>query len=195
MTSQFNTNLPPSLAIPHKLSNNLPVGAQPNDQIISNELNVPKISVISHYLNPVGTQPHNHNDITDENSLNHNHPKSRKQRRMLGYMNQTASQLGIDDPSFSILALDKKKDYNASWLKLPPQKPLSRPYLLINKHKKPYLPILMYQIHPLRSPTPIFYKVKELIITLNKLANSHQNITTNSDMLDGIMKGMGFCQG
>ncbi|MBW0534506.1 hypothetical protein O181_074221 [Austropuccinia psidii MF-1] len=53
----------------------------------------------------------------------------------------------------------------------------------------------MYQIHPFSSLTPIFHKLQKLIITLNKLENNRQNITTNSDILDGIMKGIGFCQG
>ncbi|MBW0496765.1 hypothetical protein O181_036480 [Austropuccinia psidii MF-1] len=163
--------------------------------MIVNELNVPTLSLIPHDVKPVGTQPHNHDDLTDENSLNHNKPKSRQQRRMLLYMNQTAGQLGLYNPSFSILTLDKNKNENASWLKLPPQKQLPIPYVLINRHNKPYLPIFMYQIHPFSSPTPIFHKLQKLIITLNNISNNRQNITTNSDMLDGIMKGIGFRQG
>ncbi|MBW0540470.1 hypothetical protein O181_080185 [Austropuccinia psidii MF-1] len=155
----------------------------------------PKITLIAHVVKPVGTQPHNHNDLTDENSLNHNKPRSRQQRRMLLYMNQTADQCGLCDPSFSIITLDKKKNVNASWLKLSPHKQLPRPYVLINRHKNPYLPIFMYQIHPFSSPTPVFHKLQKLIITLNKLANNCQNITTSSDILDGIMKGIGFLQG
>ncbi|MBW0564183.1 hypothetical protein O181_103898 [Austropuccinia psidii MF-1] len=53
----------------------------------------------------------------------------------------------------------------------------------------------MYHIHPFSSPTPVFHKLQKLIITLNKLSNNRHNITTNSDMLDGIMKGIGFHQG
>ncbi|MBW0557798.1 hypothetical protein O181_097513 [Austropuccinia psidii MF-1] len=167
MISPSNNTLTPSLAIPHKLSD--------------------------HFT--VGTQPHNNNDLTDENSLHYNHSKTRQQRRILCYMNQTAGHLGLYNHNFSILTLDKKSNKNASWLKLPPLKLLPRPYVLINRHNKPYFPILMYQIHPFRSPTPIFHKLQKLIITLNKLANNRQNITTNSDMLYGIMKGIGFFQG
>ncbi|MBW0528011.1 hypothetical protein O181_067726 [Austropuccinia psidii MF-1] len=147
MISPSNNQLSLSLAIPHQSSDHLTVGTQPNDQMIVNELNVPTISLIPHDLKPVGTQPHNHNDLTDENSLNHNKPKSRQQERMLLYMNQTSGQLGLYNPSFSIPTLDKKKDENVSCLKLPPQKQLPRPYVLINRHNKPYLPIFMYQIH------------------------------------------------
>ncbi|MBW0566707.1 hypothetical protein O181_106422 [Austropuccinia psidii MF-1] len=190
-----NHDITPSTAIPHQLSDHLTVGTQPNDQMIFNELNVPKRSVIPHDLKPFGTQPHNNNDLTDENSLKNNHPKSRQQRRILFYMNQTAGQLGLYNPNFSILTLDEKKNENPSWLKLPPHKLLPRPYELINRHNKPYLPILMYQIHPFRIPTPVFHKLQKSIITLNKLANNHQNITINSVILDGIMKGIGFCQG
>ncbi|MBW0545748.1 hypothetical protein O181_085463 [Austropuccinia psidii MF-1] len=110
-------------------------------------------------------------------------------------MNQTEGHLGIYNPKLSILKLDKKKDENASWLKLPPQKLLPRAYVLINKHNNPYLTILMYQIHPFRSPKPVFHKIQKLIITLNKLANNCQNITTSSDILDGIMKRIRFFQG
>ncbi|MBW0542017.1 hypothetical protein O181_081732 [Austropuccinia psidii MF-1] len=192
---QPSTTTTTSQAIPHQSSDHLTVGTQPNEQMIVNELNVPKLSSIPHEVKPVGTQPHNHNDLTDVNSLNHNKPKSRQQRRMLLYMNQTAHQLGLYNPSLSILTLEKKKNENASWLKLPPHKNLPRPYVLINRHNNPYLPIFMYQIHPFSSPTPVFHKIQKLIITSNKLANNRQNITTNSDMLDGIMKGIGFCQG
>ncbi|MBW0467842.1 hypothetical protein O181_007557 [Austropuccinia psidii MF-1] len=80
ITSHSNTTLPPSIPIPHQLSDHLPVGTPPNDQMIVNEKNVPKLSLIPHDVNPVGTQPHNHNDLAYENSLNHNHPKSRQQR-------------------------------------------------------------------------------------------------------------------
>ncbi|MBW0567768.1 hypothetical protein O181_107483 [Austropuccinia psidii MF-1] len=167
MISPSNNKLTPSLAIPHKLSDCF----------------------------TVGTQPHNHNDLTDENYLYYNHSKTRQQRIILCYMNQTAGQLGLYNPNFSILILDKKNNENASWLKLPPHKLLPRPYVLINRHNKPYFPILMYQIHPFRSPTPVFHQLQKLIIRLNNLANNHQNITTNCDMLDVIMKGIGFGQG
>ncbi|MBW0557163.1 hypothetical protein O181_096878 [Austropuccinia psidii MF-1] len=193
--SPSNNKLTPSLAFHHQLSDYLTVGTQPNDQMIVNELNVPKNSLIPHDVKPVGTQRHNKNDLTEENSLDHNHPNTRQQRRMLSYMNQTSVQLGLYNPNFYIITLDKKNNENASWLKIPPHKRLPRPYVLINRHNKPYLPIFMYQIHPFSSPTPVFHKLQKLIITLNELSNNHHNITTNSDMLDGIMKGMGFRQG
>ncbi|MBW0523623.1 hypothetical protein O181_063338 [Austropuccinia psidii MF-1] len=181
MISTSNNKPSLSLAIPPQSSHKLTVVTQTNDQMIVNEMNVPKLSLIPHYVNPVGTQPHNHNDLTDENSLNHNQPKSRQQRRMWLYMNQTAGHLGLYNPNFSILTLDKKKNGNSSWLKLPPHKQLPRPYVLINRHNKPYFPIFMYQIQPFRIPKPVFHKPQKLIITLNKLANNSQNITTNSD--------------
>ncbi|MBW0512172.1 hypothetical protein O181_051887 [Austropuccinia psidii MF-1] len=99
MISPSNNKLTASLAIPHQLSDNLTVGTQQNGQIIFNELNVPKLSVIPHDVNPVGTQPHNHN-----------HPKSRQQRRMICYINQTAGWLGLYNPNLSILTLDKKNN-------------------------------------------------------------------------------------
>ncbi|MBW0535286.1 hypothetical protein O181_075001 [Austropuccinia psidii MF-1] len=195
MISPSNNQLPLSLAISHKSSDHLTVGTQPNDQMIVNELNVTKLSLIPDYVNPIGTQLHNNNDLTYENSLNNNHPNSRQQRGMLSYMSQTAGQLDFYNTNFSILTLDKKNNENASWLKRHTHKLLPRPYVLINRHNKPYLPIFMYQIHQFRSPTPVLHKLQKLIIKLNKLANNHHNITTNSDMLDGIMKGIGFHQG
>ncbi|MBW0559051.1 hypothetical protein O181_098766 [Austropuccinia psidii MF-1] len=108
--SPSNNKLSPSLAFPYQLSDHLTVGTQPNDQMIFNELNVPNISLIHNDLKPVGTQPHNQNYLTEENSLNHNHPNTRQQRRMLSYMNQTAGQLGLYNPNFSIITLDKKKN-------------------------------------------------------------------------------------
>ncbi|MBW0586100.1 hypothetical protein O181_125815 [Austropuccinia psidii MF-1] len=158
--------------------------------MIANDFNVPNLSGISHYLIPVRTKLHTHNDLTDDISLNHNNPKSRKQKRMLGYMNQTEGHHGLYNPKFSILTLDKKKDDNASWLKLTPQKLLPRPSLLIIKHNKPYLPILMYQINPSSSPALVFHQLKRLIIKINKAAENHKNITTKTYILDGILKGI-----
>ncbi|MBW0563467.1 hypothetical protein O181_103182 [Austropuccinia psidii MF-1] len=195
MISPSNNKPSLSLAIPHQSSDHLTVGIQPNDQMIVNELNVPKLSLIPYDLNPVETQPHNHNDLTNENFFNHNQPKSRQQRRMWLYMNQISGHLAVYTPKFSILTLYKKKNLNSSWLKLPPHKQLPRPYVIINRHNKPYFPNFMYQIHPFSIPTPIFHKLQEFIITLKKLSNNHQNITTNFNILDGIMKGIGFFQG
>ncbi|MBW0570486.1 hypothetical protein O181_110201 [Austropuccinia psidii MF-1] len=110
-------------------------------------------------------------------------------------MNQTEGKLGLYNPNLSILTLQKKNKENSSFLKLPPHKQLPRPYVLINRYNKPYLNILMYRIHPLRSPTPVFHKLQKLIIKLNKLANNHQNITTDSDILYEIIEGIGFCKG
>ncbi|MBW0570113.1 hypothetical protein O181_109828 [Austropuccinia psidii MF-1] len=172
MISPSNNKLTTFLDIPHQLSDHLTVSTKTNNQMIVNELNEPKLSVIPHYLKPVGTQPHNHNDLTDENSLNHNHTKSRQQRRMICYMNQTAGHLGLYNPNFSIITLDKRNNENASWLKLPPHKLLPRPYVLINIRNKPYFPILMYQIHPFISPKQVFHKLQKLIITSNKLAKN-----------------------
>ncbi|MBW0477750.1 hypothetical protein O181_017465 [Austropuccinia psidii MF-1] len=139
---------------------------------------------------PVRTKLHTHNDLTDDISLNHNHPNSRKQKIMLGYMNQTEGHHGLYNPQFSILTLDKKKDDNASWLKLTRQKLLPRPSLLIIKHNKPYLPILMYQINPFSSLALVFHQLQRLIITINKAADNHKNITTKTYILDGILKGI-----
>ncbi|MBW0568834.1 hypothetical protein O181_108549 [Austropuccinia psidii MF-1] len=79
--SQSNNKLSLSSAIPHQLSYHLTVGTQPNDQMIVNELNVPKISLIPHAVKPVGTQPHNQNYFTEENSLNNNHLNTRQQKK------------------------------------------------------------------------------------------------------------------
>ncbi|MBW0462349.1 hypothetical protein O181_002064 [Austropuccinia psidii MF-1] len=162
MKSKCKDKLPLSLAIPHKLSDNLTVGAQRNYPMISNELNVPTLSVIPNDVINDGTKPHHHNSLTDDISLNDTNPKSREQRKMLGYMNQTTGKLGIYTTKFFILTLGKKKDDNALWLKLPPQKLLPRPYVLINKHNKTYFPIIMYQINPLSSPTPVLHQVQKV---------------------------------
>ncbi|MBW0483875.1 hypothetical protein O181_023590 [Austropuccinia psidii MF-1] len=107
-------NSPPSLSFPHKSSDNLIVVTQPNDHMISNELNVPNLSLIPHEGMPVGTQPQNHNNLMAEKSLNHTHSNSRQQGRILGYMNQKAGHLDLYNPNFSKLTLYKKKDYNSS---------------------------------------------------------------------------------
>ncbi|MBW0460877.1 hypothetical protein O181_000592 [Austropuccinia psidii MF-1] len=122
MNLNSQKSISPPLAIPHESSDHWTFGTQPNHQMIANEFNVPHLSVSPGDAMNFGTQPHNNDDLTDDVETNNNNTNSRQQKRILGYMNQTAVQLGIYDPKFSILTLEKKNNDNSSWLKLIPKK-------------------------------------------------------------------------
>ncbi|MBW0527448.1 hypothetical protein O181_067163 [Austropuccinia psidii MF-1] len=194
MKAHLKNSLTHSFAINQQFSDHLTVSTQKNEQMIANELSFHNLSVSPHYLLTVRTQLHNNIDFPDEILLKHNSQECRKQRRILVYMNQRKGQLGIYNPNFSVCTLDKKEDNNASWLKLPLQKLLARPFILINNHNNPYLSIIIYQVLTFSSPTLVFHTRQKVIITLNELSTNCQNITKNTDILYAIRKGIGFCQ-
>ncbi|MBW0462155.1 hypothetical protein O181_001870 [Austropuccinia psidii MF-1] len=73
--------------------------------------------------------------------------------------------------------------------------PHNTPYILIHATVPYELPVIIYQVRCFINPRLIFTNLKDLIISLNNLAHIRQNITTNKNILAGIMRGIGFRQG
>ncbi|MBW0491859.1 hypothetical protein O181_031574 [Austropuccinia psidii MF-1] len=96
--------------------------------------------------------------------------------------------------SFSSISIDKKSA-NASWLKLPSLNTLPHPYILIDKTKKPFLPVIIYEITPFDNSSGHSHLLQNLIMTLMYLSQNQQEIETNKQLLGGIMKGIGFHPG
>ncbi|MBW0592095.1 hypothetical protein O181_131810 [Austropuccinia psidii MF-1] len=96
--------------------------------------------------------------------------------------------------NFSTILIDKKSD-NASWLKLPSINNSPNPYVLIDKTKKPFLLVTIYEITPFDLSYGNSQILKDLIMTLMSLSQNCQEIKTNKQVLGRIIKGIGFCPG
>ncbi|MBW0557910.1 hypothetical protein O181_097625 [Austropuccinia psidii MF-1] len=96
--------------------------------------------------------------------------------------------------TFSTISIEKKS-VNASWLKLPSLKALPHPYVLNDKTKKPFLPVIIYEITPFDNSSGHSQLLQKLIMTLMSLSQNLQEIKTNKQLIGGIMKGIGFCPG
>ncbi|MBW0522909.1 hypothetical protein O181_062624 [Austropuccinia psidii MF-1] len=96
--------------------------------------------------------------------------------------------------NFSTISIDKKSA-NVSWLKLPSLNTLPHPYVLIDKTKKPFLPVIIYEITPFDNSSGHPQMLQNLIMTLMLLSQNWEQIKTNKQLLGGIMEGIGFCPG
>ncbi|MBW0548479.1 hypothetical protein O181_088194 [Austropuccinia psidii MF-1] len=96
--------------------------------------------------------------------------------------------------NFSTISIDKKSA-NASWLKLPSIKNSPNPYVLIDKRKKPFLLVIIYEITPFDLSSGNSQILKDLIMKLMSLSQNCQEIKTNKQVLGGIIKGIGFRPG
>ncbi|MBW0577814.1 hypothetical protein O181_117529 [Austropuccinia psidii MF-1] len=108
------------------------------------EFTIPPLDVM------VRTKPNiEHND--------NNNTKSHHKRKLIQCKGQhihdskqimsSLSHSNTEYKSFSTISIDKKSA-NASWLKLPSLNTLPHPYVLIDKTKKPFLPVIIYEITP-----------------------------------------------
>ncbi|MBW0559958.1 hypothetical protein O181_099673 [Austropuccinia psidii MF-1] len=96
--------------------------------------------------------------------------------------------------SFSTISIENKSD-NASLLKLLSLNTLPHPYILIDKTKKPFSPVIIYEITPFDNSSGHYQMLQNLIVTLMSLSQNRQEIKTNKQLLGAIMKGTGFCSG
>ncbi|MBW0489957.1 hypothetical protein O181_029672 [Austropuccinia psidii MF-1] len=59
-------------------------------------------------------------------------------------------------------------------------------------NSKSHEPLFIYHLHPFHNPSKISTSLNQLIISLYKLAQNCPHIKSNSDLIDGHMKGVGF---
>ncbi|MBW0557578.1 hypothetical protein O181_097293 [Austropuccinia psidii MF-1] len=133
----------------------------------------------------------------NNNPTNHKRKLTRSQRQHIHDSKQIMSQLGHSTSAykkFFTISIDKKAA-NASWLKLPSINTLPHPYVIIDKTKKPYLPVCIYEITPFDMSSGHSQILKDIIITLMSLSQNRQEIKTNKQLLGGIVKGIGFLPG
>ncbi|MBW0511891.1 hypothetical protein O181_051606 [Austropuccinia psidii MF-1] len=93
---------------------------------------------------------------------------------------------------FSIISIDNKSS-NASWLNLPSLIALPHTSILIDKNKKPFLPVIIYEITTFDNFSGHSQMLRNLIMTLISLFQNQQEIQTNKQVLGIIVKGIGFC--
>ncbi|MBW0589758.1 hypothetical protein O181_129473, partial [Austropuccinia psidii MF-1] len=145
----------------------------------------------------VRTKPNIEHHENNNTKSNHKRKLTQSQGQHIHDSKQIMSHLGHSNTeykNFSTISIDKKSA-NASWLKLPSLKTLPHPYILIDKTKKPFLPVIIYDITPFDNSSGHSQMLQNLIMTLMSLSQNQQEIKTNKQLLGGIMKGIGFCSG
>ncbi|MBW0489362.1 hypothetical protein O181_029077 [Austropuccinia psidii MF-1] len=144
-----------------------------------------------------GTKPNIEHHEDNNTKSNHKRKLTQSQRQHIHDSKQIMSHLGHSNTeykNFSTISIDKKSA-NGSWLKLPSLNTLPHSYVLIDKTKKPFLPVIIYEITPFDNPSLHSQLLQDLIMTLMSLSQNQQEIKTNKQLLGGIMKGIGFCPG
>ncbi|MBW0559764.1 hypothetical protein O181_099479 [Austropuccinia psidii MF-1] len=114
----------------------------------------------------------------DNNNTKSNHKRklTQSQRQQIHDSKKIMSHLGHSNTeykSFSTISIDNKSA-NASSLKLPSINTLPHPYLLIDKTKKPFSPVIIYEITPFEFSSGHSQILKDLIMTLISLSQNQK---------------------
>ncbi|MBW0529601.1 hypothetical protein O181_069316 [Austropuccinia psidii MF-1] len=192
---KFKKKAPP-LSHASNHSDDVMVGTKPDSAHHKNDLNdvetiIPPIYVI------VKTKPNIENNEDNNTKPNHKIKGTQFQRQHIHDSKQIMSHLGHSNTAYkslSTISIDKKSA-NVSWLKLPLKNTLHPPYVIIDKTKRPFLPVIIYEITPFDLSSGHSQILKDLIMTLMSLSKNKQEIKINKQVLGGIMKGIGFCPG
>ncbi|MBW0470372.1 hypothetical protein O181_010087 [Austropuccinia psidii MF-1] len=162
----------------------------PND-LKDDEAIVPPLDVM------VRTKPNIEHHEDNNTKSNHKRKLTQSQRQHIHDSKQIISHLGHSNTeykNFQTISIDNKSA-NASWLKLPSLNTLPHPYILIDKTKKPFLPVIIHEITTFDNSSGHSQMLKNLIMTLISLSQNQQEIKNTKQVLGGIMKGIGFCPG
>ncbi|MBW0586180.1 hypothetical protein O181_125895, partial [Austropuccinia psidii MF-1] len=98
----------------------------------------------------VRTKPNIEHHEDNNTKSNSRRKLVQSQRQHIHDSKQIMSHLGHSNKeykNFSTILIDKKSA-NASWLKLPSLNTLPHPDILIDKTRKPFLPVIIYEITP-----------------------------------------------
>ncbi|MBW0585647.1 hypothetical protein O181_125362 [Austropuccinia psidii MF-1] len=148
------------------------------------EFTIPPLDVM------VRTKPniecHEDNNTKSNHKIQHIHDSN----KIMSHLRHSNTEY----KNFSTNSIDKKSA-NASWLKLPSLKTLPHPYVLIDKTKKPFLPIIIYEIMPFDNSSGHSQMLRKLIMTLISLSKNRPQIKTNKQLLGSLVKGIGFHPG
>ncbi|MBW0545091.1 hypothetical protein O181_084806 [Austropuccinia psidii MF-1] len=85
----------------------------------------------------------------------------------------------------------KPKPNKISQLLLPSMNETPNPSIVFNSKNHKHL--FIYHLRPFHNPSTTFTSLNKLITSLYKLVQNHHYIESNSDLIDGHMKGIGFC--
>ncbi|MBW0566075.1 hypothetical protein O181_105790, partial [Austropuccinia psidii MF-1] len=124
----------------------------------------------------VRTKPNIEHHENNNTKSNHKGKLTQSQRQYIHYSKQIMSHLGHSNTeykSFSNISIDMKLA-NASWLKLPSLNTLPHPYVLIDKTKKPFLPVIIYEITSFDNSSGHSIMLQNLIMKLMFLSQNQQ---------------------
>ncbi|MBW0544986.1 hypothetical protein O181_084701 [Austropuccinia psidii MF-1] len=135
----------------------------------------------------VNDYPLSKNDSSSNKKFNHSHRRFQIVQKLLTQILDHASR---SRGQFSTVPVKPKSNQKNKLLLLPSRNETSNPSIAFNS--KNHEPLFIYHLHPFQNPTTIFTSLNQLIIPLYKLAQNHPHIKSNSDLIDGHMKGVGF---
>ncbi|MBW0564938.1 hypothetical protein O181_104653 [Austropuccinia psidii MF-1] len=145
----------------------------------------------------VRTKPSIEHHQDNNTKSNHKRKLTQSQIQHIHDSKQIMSHLSHSNTeykNFSTILIDKKSA-NSSYLKLPSINTLPHPYILIDETKKPFLPVIIYEITTFDNSSGHSQILKNLIMTLMSSSQNQKEIKTNKKVLGHIMKGIGFCPG
>ena len=149
------------------------VRTKPDSENHKNDLNdvestIPPLDVMFR------TKPNIEHHEDNNTKSNHKRQLTQSQRQHIHDSKQIMSHLNhskTEYKSFSTILIDNKSA-NASWLKLPSLNTLPHPYVLIDKAKKPFLPVIIYEITPFDNYSGHSKLLQNLTMTLMSLSQN-----------------------
>ncbi|MBW0467920.1 hypothetical protein O181_007635 [Austropuccinia psidii MF-1] len=149
------------------------VRTKPDSAHHQNDLNdvkctIPPLDVIFR------TKPNIEHHEDNNTKLDHKRRLTKSQRKYIHDSKQIISHLchsNTEYKNFSTISIDKKSA-NASWLRLPSLNTLPHPYVLIDKAKKAFLPVIIYEIPPFDNSSGDSQWLQKLIMTLISLSQN-----------------------
>ncbi|MBW0504722.1 hypothetical protein O181_044437 [Austropuccinia psidii MF-1] len=134
----------------------------------------------------VNDSPLSKNDSSLNKKSNHSHTIFQIAQKLLTQISDQASR---SRGEFSAVPT-KPKPNRINKRLLPSINKTPNPLIVFNA--KNHKPLFIYYLHPFHNPSPTFTSLNQLIISLYKLAQNHPHIKSNSELIDGNMKGVGF---
>ncbi|MBW0462166.1 hypothetical protein O181_001881 [Austropuccinia psidii MF-1] len=112
----------------------------------------------------------------NDTETNHKSKLQQSQRQHIHDSKQIMSQLRHSNREYRNISTISiyKKEANATFLILPSLKTLPHPHVIIDKTRKPFLPVIIYEITPFGNSPGASQILKYFIITLMTLSQNWQ---------------------
>ncbi|MBW0481418.1 hypothetical protein O181_021133 [Austropuccinia psidii MF-1] len=137
----------------------------------------------------VNDYPLSKNDSSSKKKFNHSHKRFQIAQKLLTQILDHASRRRGELSTVPV----KPKPNQKNKLLLPSINETPNHSIVFNS--KNHDPLFIYNSHPFHNPSTVFTSLNQLIISLYKLAQNCPHIKSNSDLIDGHMKGVVFCFG